>query len=629
MDGSQTLSRDSLSRSKVKGFCTMRQRIIRCLAAVALCPVAAQADYETGQAAWDAGRHTEAVIAWEGAARANDTRAMLALGRAFVRGVGVPQDFVEAHKWLNLAAGLGDADAAAERDALGAEMTVEERAEARRLARAWRIAGESALTDTSPPDMPEAMVAPPSPAAPPERALREAQDLLATLGYAPGPADGKWGQRSIEAYRSFLGDAGMELSDVLTPEALRAMRELARAAVSATAAPALSPDVVHEAVQAGNLDALAAALAAGGNVDQRDGRGWTPLMHAANLGYVLMVSPLLEAGANVNLRAADGATALFMATAHGHSDIIEQLMAAGADTVIPGPDGQTAIDVARLRYGDPETAPTGQLNQAVLALIRGMTGVEAREMAQMTAGSAFRDCDECPEMVVVPAGSFMMGSPASEEGRYDNEGPVHRVTLPVPFAVGKYEVTFAEWDACEAAGGCDEFTYDRGWGRGRRPVINVTWEDAQAYVRWLSRQTGERYRLLSESEWEYVARAGSATRYAWGDEIGRNRANCDGCGSQWDDESTAPMGSFAANAFGLHDMHGNVWEWVEDCWNETYVGAPADGTARQNGDCTRHAARGGSWFFLPRNLRSASRARVFHLQDDKDLGFRVAKTLAP
>ena len=184
---------------------------------------------------------------------------------------------------------------------------------------------------------------------------------------------------------------------------------------------------------------------------------------------------------------------------------------------------------------------------------------------QWEAGAVFRDCPECPEMVVVPAGSFMMGSPASEKDRDDDEGPVHRVnrvTIAAPFAVGVYEVTFDEWDACVRGGGCGGYRpVDAGWGRGRRPVINVNWEDVRTYVDWLSRETGKDYRLLSEAEWEYAARAGTTTRYHWGDDIGRNRANCyytyDGCGDSWD--HTAPVGSFGANGFGLHDMHGNVW----------------------------------------------------------------------
>ena len=573
----------------------------------------AQADFESGQAAWDTGRHAEAVAAWEDAARANDARAMLALGRASVAGVGVLQDYVEAHKWLNLAAGLGEVDAAAERDALAAEMTAEERAEARKLARAWRTAGGPPVTDAPPPDTAEAAPAAPSTtSAPPERALREAQALLAKLGYAPGPADGQWGRRSIEAYRSFLDDAGMAPSAVLTPEALRAMRRMAREAGSTVTIATPPPDALHQAVQAGDRAGLAAALASGADIDGLDGRGWTALMHAANRGYVLMVPPLLEAGADTDLRAADGATALFMATAHGHSEIIAQLMEAGADTTIPGPNGKTAVDVARARYGNAHTALTGGENHAVLALVRGMA------LPKM-----FRDCDACPEMVVLPAGSFMMGSLNSKES------PVHRVTIPEPFAVGKYEVTLAEWDVCVVDGGCRHRPDDKGWGRGARPAINVSFNDALAYVRWLSHETGEQYRLPSEAEWEYAARAGSQTRYAWGDEIGRNRANCDGCGSRWDDDSTAPVGSFAPNAFGLHDLHGNVWEWTEDCWNDNYAGAPSDGTAWWSGDCDRRALRGGSWNSSSAGLRSAFRYGGTSTDRTDLLGFRVIRTLAP
>ena len=138
---------------------------------------------------------------------------------------------------------------------------------------------------------------------------------------------------------------------------------------------------------------------------------------------------------------------------------------------------------------------------------------------------------------------------------------------------------------------------ERGWGRGRRPVINVSWEDAVAYTKWLSGQTGERCRLPSEAEWEYAARAGSVTKYSWGNEIGSNQANCDVCGSQWDGKQTAPVGSFDPNGWGLHDLHGNVWEWVQDCWNGSYQGAPTNGSAWESGDCSRRVLRGGSWNF--------------------------------
>ncbi len=191
----------------------------------------------------------------------------------------------------------------------------------------------------------------------------------------------------------------------------------------------------------------------------------------------------------------------------------------------------------------------------------------------LKAGNSFKECGDCPEMIVVPAGRFLMGSPAGQG--YDSERPAHEVTIAKPFAVAEFALTFDEWDACAAHGDCNPRVDDEGWGRGRRPVINVSWDDAQAYVKWLSRITGKRYRLLSEAEYEYAARAGTRTAYPWGDEIrlnGKPMPNCSGCGSQWDGKQTAPVGSFTANRFDLYDMVGNVWEWTEDCWNDSYEG---------------------------------------------------------
>ena len=240
-------------------------------------------------------------------------------------------------------------------------------------------------------------------------------------------------------------------------------------------------------------------------------------------------------------------------------------------------------------------------------------------------GSRFLDCSECPQMVVIPAGSFLMGSPESEEGRFDNEGPQHRVTIPAPFAVGAYEVTFEEWDACVAEGGCGGYRpNDNGWGRGWRPVIHVSWNDAQAYVRWLRGKTGKEYRLLSEAEWEYAARAGTTTRYSFGDEITESDANYD-----VNIGKTQPVGSYRANAYGLYDMHGNVWEWGQDCWNGSYAGAPNNGEAWERGDCSFRVLRGGSWGSDSRDLRSANRGRDRTGSRGGNIGFRVARTLTP
>ena len=181
-------------------------------------------------------------------------------------------------------------------------------------------------------------------------------------------------------------------------------------------------------------------------------------------------------------------------------------------------------------------------------------------------------------MIVIPAGSFTMGSPESETGRRAREGPQHEVTIAKPFAVSKFEVTWDDWDACVKYGDCENIS-DSGFGRGTRPVINVSWDDAQQYAAWLSMMTDRPYRLLTEAEWEYAARAGSTTAYFWGDEIGEGNANCGGCGSQWDKRQTSPVDSFKPNAFGLHDMAGNVWQWVQDCYHGDYNGAPTNGSA--------------------------------------------------
>ena len=261
-----------------------------------------------------------------------------------------------------------------------------------------------------------------------------------------------------------------------------------------------------------------------------------------------------------------------------------------------------------------------------------------RKRVLLRPGKVFRDCPDCPEMVVILAGSFMMGSPEHEADRDDSEGPRRCVVLDKPFAVGKYEVTFDEWDACVNNRGCRGYRPKDYWGRGRRPVININWDDAQAYVRWLSRKTGKKYRLLSEAEWEYAARGGAHTSRYWGDDVSRQCAHANGdtfrrwvgCRDRFD-EQTAPVGSFAANPFDLHDVLGNVWEWVEDCWNGSYAGAPLDGSAWTNGDCARgRVVRGGSWDDKPDLLRSANRIRYGTLGGrDADIGLRVARTLDP
>jgi len=255
-----------------------------------------------------------------------------------------------------------------------------------------------------------------------------------------------------------------------------------------------------------------------------------------------------------------------------------------------------------------------------------------------TPGETFSDCADCPTMVQIPAGSFVQGSPPNEPERSSNEGPQRTVNVPA-FAMGQTEVTFDQWDACVADDGCAHNPSDEGWGRGDRPVINVSWYRAQQYVTWLSNRTGENYRLPSESEWEYATRAGTTGRFNTGNCITTDQANFDGtlpaqgCPTSIDPDQTIPVASFAPNAFGLYDTHGNVWEWVEDCRNQSYAGAPTDGSAWTSGDCDRAIIRGGSWSSVDdgSDLRSANRSanRRSNRYDNNHIGFRVARSVLP
>ena len=332
-------------------------RIALCLAAILSCASPARADYEAGQTAWTAGRHAEALTQWQAAARAGDGKAMLALGRAFAKGLGVPQDYILAHMWLNLAAGRGSAEAARERDGLAANMIPQHIASAQERARAWLSGGGAGAPKAAAVPSAAAPTAPAGP--PPPRAIREAQGLMAALGYDPGPAEGRWGPRTGRAYTAFLRDAGLPPGNVLTPEALRALRAAAkRRNVAASAAPprpapatqrqaAPPADDLRLLAAAGDVKGVKAALTKGANANAQDGKGWTALMYAADKGHALMVPALLRAGADPNLRLADGATALFIAVVHGHLEIAAALLRAGADASIVGPRDQTPLDMAR------------------------------------------------------------------------------------------------------------------------------------------------------------------------------------------------------------------------------------------------------------------------------------------
>jgi formylglycine-generating enzyme required for sulfatase activity len=250
----------------------------------------------------------------------------------------------------------------------------------------------------------------------------------------------------------------------------------------------------------------------------------------------------------------------------------------------------------------------------------------------LAAPTAFKDCAGCPQMVVIPAGEFIMGSPPSEQ--YRGAETQHRVTIAYPFAVSKFEITFDQWDACVKDGGCGGYRPDdQGWGRGKRPVMNISWENAKAYVTWLGHKTGKHYRLLSESEWEYAARAGTTMPFSYGNSLSPSKANYNGsvegsAPSKVNRQQTMPVGSFPANGFGLHDMHGNVSEWVEDCWHDEYdEKAPTDGSAWLQGNCDGRVVRGGSWEDSQADLRSAARTGGAKGDQFYTDGLRIARDL--
>jgi formylglycine-generating enzyme required for sulfatase activity len=310
-------------------------------------------------------------------------------------------------------------------------------------------------------------------------------------------------------------------------------------------------------------------------------------------------------------------------------------------------------DLARLRIealkkqqvdtgaGRPEPGASAKSAEPALATdppSSKCTGVEAaiaNELRCLRPKDSFKDCDTCPEMVVIPAGSFVMGSPDNERGRGTDEGPQHKVTFQRPFALGKFEVTFEEWDRCVAANGCKYRPDDRGWGRGRRPVISVSWNEVtKEYLPWLNRVAGRIYRLPTEAEWEYAARAQTTSPYWWGEVISKSQANYRRAAIESGKDKraltqvgTLPVDSFKPNPWGLYNVHGNAREWVQDCYKDSYLGAPSNGSAVLDVPGCRRGVRSGSWDYGPKDLRSAFRDWDGFNSRDYFVGFRVARTL--
>ena len=419
------------------------------------------------------------------------------------------------------------------------------------------------------------------------------QSSLAAQGFDPGPADGVFGRRTRAAIGQWQAARGEEPTGYLNAEAAKSLLGRAPQTQEAT--------MTRESIET----ALGLTRA-----DRR-----------------LIQSSLAAQGFDPG--PADGVFGRRTRAA------ISQWQAARGEE----PTGYLNAEAAKslLALGTkPARQPEVTAEPDVSEQDRQAEAEAERQRRERQPGARLRDCETCPQLVVVPLGSFMMGSPDSEWGRFNNESPQRRVTITEPFAVSVYEVTFGEWDACVNEGGCNGYQpHGEGWGRGVRPVINVSWDDARAYVKWLSQRTGKRYRLLSESEWEYVARAGTMEPFHTGATISADQANYDSSYTYGSGQKgryrgrTVQVGTFSPNAFGLHEVHGNVWEWTQDCWNEDYTGAPADSRAWETGECEQRVLRGGSWGDVPWLLRSADRGKNEPGIRDPKIGFRIARTLTP
>ncbi|NOX84019.1 MAG: SUMF1/EgtB/PvdO family nonheme iron enzyme [Alphaproteobacteria bacterium] len=323
---------------------------------------------------------------------------------------------------------------------------------------------------------------------------------------------------------------------------------------------------------------------------------------------------------------------LFAAIARGKQELASNGVVAPALPEETAPALAAPEQALSDAIGPDETAPdAAPVNEpAAIATLPVQTAPPA-------AGNVFKECADCPEMTRLEPGEFRMGAPASEPARHISEGPVTPVTVSKPFAIATTEVTFAQWDACIADGGCRYLPPDQGWGRADRPAVNVSFDDAKAYATWLSQKTGKTYRLPSEAEWEYAARAGSRGPFAIGAtgasaSLAPTTANYNahfGYGGKKGEyrKQTVPVASFAPNKFGLFDMHGNAWEWTADCWAESHEGAPQDGSAALGGDCSRRVLKGGAWNTGGWRLRSAHRIGKPHTAREYDNGFRVVRDL--
>lgn len=313
----------------------------------------------------------------------------------------------------------------------------------------------------------------------------------------------------------------------------------------------------------------------------------------------------------------------FAALAHAR---IDRLRAAGATSApsaaTPAAPAVTPTPQAARPTPPPSAPPPKPSASAAAPVAPPAAAVAQKPVTHAPVAGESRDCATCPIMIAVPAGSFSMGSSTDDP----SEKPVHHVSIGAPFAIGKYEVTVDQWNACVAANACQKLTPESNTNKAA-PARDLSWDDAQQYVKWLSKSTGKPYRLPTEAEWEYADRGGTSTAYWWGDQMRKGNANCKDCGDPWHKEGPEAAGSFAPNPLGLYDMNGSVWEWTADCWHNSYQGAPADGHAWETPGCDMRVIRGGSWREGGGYMLSATRFKYSSGVRQSQDGFRVVKDL--
>ncbi|RKE37752.1 formylglycine-generating enzyme required for sulfatase activity [Paraburkholderia sp. BL23I1N1] len=317
----------------------------------------------------------------------------------------------------------------------------------------------------------------------------------------------------------------------------------------------------------------------------------------------------------------------FATLAHARIDRLRAAASASAPSASPAvaPPVAPSPQVARPTppaSAAPQEHPHAAAPPAATTALPATPAVTQKPTTHPPSAGESRDCTACPIMIALPAGAFSMGSSTDDP----SEKPVHHVTIGAPFAIGKYEVSVEQWNACVAANACQKLTPDSNTNKAE-PARDLSWDDAQQYVKWLSKTTGKPYRLPTEAEWEYADRGGTTTAYWWGDQMRKGNANCKDCGDPWHKEGPETAGSFAPNPVGLYDMNGSVWEWVADCWHNSYQGAPADGHAWDSPGCDMRVIRGGSWREGASYMLSATRFKYSASVRQSQDGFRVVKDL--